>query len=143
MRKTGRLPSRPGLTLLEVMLALVILGGAVRRHRRIDPHRIPQRRDARDATNAQVVADSLMSEIAAGIVPALTTDRQPDPYDPEFVYSVAVEQPNQDGLLLITVTVERADSLTSGQRTQSFRLVRWMLDPNVDLAPPPTDEVAQ
>lgn len=143
MRKTGRLPSRPGLTLLEVMLALVILGGALVAIGELIRTGSRSARDARDATNAQVVADSLMSEIAAGIVPALTTDRQPDPYDPEFVYSVAVEQPNQDGLLLITVTVERADSLTSGQRTQSFRLVRWMLDPNVDLAPPPTDEVAQ
>ncbi len=95
-------------------------------------------RDARDATAAQVLADSIVSEIAAGTIPAQPVSGQTDPFDPEWIYSIQVERPNQDGLLQIAVTVQRADSVNLPQRSPPFTLVRWMLDPGIDLAPPAT-----
>jgi len=81
-----------GLTLLEVILALIILGGALVAVGELIRTASRSARDARDATSAQVIADSLMSEIAAG------------------------------------------------RKSEGFRLVRWMLDPGVELAPPATGE---
>lgn len=131
--------SRAGLSLLEVILALVILGGALVAIGELIRTGSRSARDARDSTTAQVIADSVMSEIAAGTIAAQPVDRQPDATDPEWVYSIRTEQPNQDGLLLVNVVVERADLVNSAFPAsihQSFTLTRWMLDPTVDLAVP-------
>lgn len=130
---------RHGLTLLEIMLSLIILGGALVAVG--EPIRTASRsaRDARDWTAAQVLAESLLAEITTGIVPAEPVERQPDPYDPDWVYSILVDNPNQDGLLQVTILIERADAQVTGSRSQPYQLVRWMLDPQLDLAAPATD----
>jgi len=125
-----------GLTLLEVILALIILGGALVAIGELIRTASRSARDARDATSAQVIADSLMSEIAAGVVPPQPIERQPDPIDPDFVVTVMVERPTQSGLIQVMVLVERADALLVGRKAEGFRLVRWMLDPGVELAAP-------
>ncbi|MFM7070191.1 MAG: prepilin-type N-terminal cleavage/methylation domain-containing protein [Planctomycetota bacterium] len=127
-----------GLTLLEVILALIILGGALVAIGELIRTASRSARDARDATTAQVIADSLMSEIAAGVVLPQPMERQPDPIDPDFVVSVMVERPTQAGLIQVMVLVERADALLVGRKSEGFRLVRWMLDPGVELAAPTT-----
>lgn len=134
---TRRLRHR-GLTLLEVILALIILGGALVAIGELIRTASRSARDARDATTAQVIADSLMSEIAAGVVLPQPIERQPDPIDPDFVVSVMVERPTQAGLIQVMVLVERADALLVGRKSEGFRLVRWMLDPGVELAAPTT-----
>lgn len=130
---------RAGLSLLEVILALIILGGALVAIGELIRTGSRSARDARDSTTAQVIADSVMSEISAGTIAAQPIDRQPDPADPEWVYSIRTEQPNQDGLLLVSVVVERADLVDSAFPAsihQSFTLTRWMLDPTLDLSAP-------
>ncbi len=127
---------RGGLTLLEVILALIILGGALVAIGELIRTASRSARDARDATGAQVIADSLMSEIASGVVPAQPMERQPDPLDPDFVVSVMVERPTQAGLIQVMVLVERVDAIAVGRKSEGFRLVRWMLDPGVELAAP-------
>jgi Tfp pilus assembly protein PilV len=129
-----------GLTLLEVILALIILGGALVAVGELIRTASRSARDARDATSAQVIADSLMSEIAAGVVPPQPIERQADPIDPDFVVSVMVERPTQAGLIQVMVLVERADAIAAGRKSEGFRLVRWMLDPGVELAAPATGE---
>ncbi len=133
-----RLRRRGGLTLLEVILALIILGGAMVAIGELIRTASRSARDARDATGAQVIADSLMSEIASGVVPAQPMERQPDPLDPDFVVSVMVERPTQAGLIQVMVLVERVDAIAVGRKSDGFRLVRWMLDPGVELAAPAT-----
>lgn len=135
-RRRHRVARRRGLTLLEIMLSLIILGGALVAVGELIRSASRSARDARDWTAAQVVADSLLSEITTGIVPAVPVERQADPYDPDWVYTIGVENPSQNGLLQITIVVERADVVTNGQTSQPYRLVRWMLDPSLDLAPP-------
>lgn len=137
-RPVRRRVSPRGLTLLEVILALIILGGALVAIGELIRTASRSARDARDATAAQVLADSIVSEISAGTIPAQPVSGQPDPFDPEWIYSIQVERPNQDGLLQISVTVQRADSVNLPQRSPPFTLVRWMLDPGIDLAPPAT-----
>lgn len=133
------LAARHGLSLLEVILALIILGGALVTIGELIRTGSRSARDARDSTTAQVIADSIMSEITAGTIAAQAIDNQADMTDPEWVYSIRTEEPNQDGLLLVSVTVQRADAISSGfppSPSQSFTLTRWMLDPTVELAPP-------
>ena len=130
---------RRGLTLLEIMLSLIILGGALVAVGELIRTASRSARDARDWTAAQVLAESLLAEITTGIVPAEPVERQPDPYDPDWVYSILVDSPNQDGLLQVTIIIERADVQLTGARSQPFQLVRWMLDPQLDLAPPAGD----
>ncbi len=120
---------RNGLTLLEVMLALAILGvsiAVVGELIRIGTRSAAQ---ARDLSTAQLMCESKLSEILAGIEPPSASSGGPlDEYG-EWSYSVESESTDQEGLLLVRVTVQQ--NLDAGQRAASFTIARWMTDPGL------------
>jgi len=140
--------SRAGYTLLEVILALAILAGAVAVLGEISRLALQNAASARDLARAQLLAESKMSEIMAGIIAPDTTENTPfdtsseslDPAEPGWLYSIASEATDEDGLISVKVTVTR--DAPAAMHPTKFSLVRRMKDPNYTYTPPPSENGA-
>lgn len=121
---------RRGLSLLEVMLALAILGGSLATLGQLVRIGAQAARVSRDSTTAQLLAESRMAEIASGIV--LTDNVVQEPVDEtgEWLISVETQPVDQQGLLAVQVLVEQDETFNSQPVT--FTLTRWIIDPEVE-----------
>ena len=121
-----------GLTLLEVLLALAILGGALVMLAELNRLGMQAKAQAEGLTMAQLLCESKLAEITAGIVPPEGTLQQPltDIGEDEvgWLYSIEAQAAAEPGLLAVKVTVEQ-DPKTA-RRPVQFSLVRWVVDPN-------------
>ena len=123
--------SRNGFSLLEVILALAILTGAIAVLGELGRMGLRNARFARDTTQAQLLCESKLSEIAAGItVPdpvsgarfeAVVGDGQID-----WLYSIETADVDQEGLVAVRVTV--AQDLPAEKQPVEFSLQRWAID---------------
>lgn len=120
---------RQGLTLLEVILAIAILGGCIAVIGELVRVGSRHATEARHLTKAQLLCESTMEEVVAGILPAETVSASPYEYDPDWVYSVTTNYLDQDGLLEVRVTVEQV--ATDSLYPLTVSLTRWMIDPGV------------
>ncbi|HEX6960445.1 MAG TPA: type II secretion system protein [Lacipirellula sp.] len=127
----------PAFTLIEVILALVILGGALAIFGEVMQIANSNAVDARAETQAQLLASSIMDEIMAGVEDESPVSRQPlDVEDAtRWIYSVETGTSDIEGIYPLVVTVEQ--DLEPQFNPVKFRLVRWM--PTV----PETDENAE
>lgn len=122
---------RCGMTLLEVILAIAILGGSLAVLGELVRVGTRTARAARVLTTAQLLAESLVAEVTAGVT-------APDPIDGvindfcglRWQYVVQIEQVDQKGLLAVAVTVR--EDKDASERPVSFALVRWMIDPQTE-----------
>lgn len=121
-----------GFSLLEVILALAILAGAIAVLSEVARNALENARIARDITVAQLLCESKLDEITAGItspepavdVPFDTTD---DPRVADWLYSIEVESIDAEtGLSVVRVTV--AQDLPADKRPTQFSLTRWIID---------------
>jgi hypothetical protein len=116
-----------------MILSLAILAGAMAAIGELVRIGGAQSGQAVELTRAELLAESVMAEIAAGV-------RTSDPvfmvpYEEEFgadgepmwLYSIETENTEQQGMLSIRVTVARNDA--SGGGGTQYSLVRWMVDP--------------
>jgi type II secretory pathway pseudopilin PulG len=124
-----------GITLFEVLLAIAILGGAMVAIGEMMRTGSRSAIEAREVTRAQLYAETIIAEIAAGILPSQASSQQPHPTDPDWLYTVESDSSSQSGLLMIRVTMQQAN-LPPNKRPLNFSLVRWMIDPSIDLADP-------
>jgi general secretion pathway protein I len=121
---------RKGLSLLEVLLALAILGATlaiINELMRVGGRNAEQ---ARDVTTAQIHCESLMAQVVCGLIAPTPVVNIPidDPNQPgEWLYSLTVEQIDQNGMLAVQLTVTQNPELIV--RPVSFGAMRWMLDP--------------
>ena len=122
---------RAGMTLLEVILAIAILGGSLAVLGELVRVGTRSARAAQVLSTAQLLADSIVAEITAGITAAESTEGVVDDYGGfRWSYVVQIEQVDQQGLLAVAVTVrENADV---SQQPVSYTLVRWMIDPQTE-----------
>ena len=118
---------RHGLSLLEVMLAIAILGGAIAVIGEMVRLGVRQAEEARDLTTAQLLCESKMEELASGAAQAQSVTSAPCESDPEWVYTVALSQLDDQALMEVRVTIEPAQSNRS--QPLSFSLVRWIENP--------------
>jgi prepilin-type N-terminal cleavage/methylation domain-containing protein len=122
---------RRGLSLLEVLLALAVLGmslAVIAEIARIGGRSAEQ---ARDLSTAQIHCESLMAQVVTGLIaPTPVADIPID--DPnaagEWVYSLEVQPVDQQGLLAVKVTVTQDPDVFP--RPVAFALGRWMIDPD-------------
>jgi len=137
MRRFPKRSPRPksqqsGITLLEVLLALAILAGAIATLGEILRNGGRNAQQARELTRAQLLCESKMDEILAEIdLPTAITQTaldSEDVLDDEigWLYSVEVEQIDQQYLVSVRVTVEQ----NLDRRPASYSLVRWVFDPD-------------
>lgn len=132
-RRRGR--SRPGVwgvTLLEVILAIAILGGSLAILGEMVRVGSRASRSARLISSAQMLAESLAAEITAGVAAPESTEGLVEQFGgSSWAYTVQVQQVEQQGLLSIVVTVQ--DQLDESELPTSYTLTRWMIDPEVEL----------
>jgi general secretion pathway protein I len=142
-----RVPAvRAGFSLLEVILALAILAGAIAVLGEIARNGIESTRIARGLTFAQLLCESKMAEIAAGIelpdpVARARIENIDDPTQLNWVYSVEAETTEIEGLLAVRVIVTQ--DLPEEQRPVHCALVRWMADPNIETEDMSSEESTQ
>jgi len=131
---------REGLTLLEVILALAILAGALAVLGELAGRSMRNAEVARATSEAQLLCETKLAEIAAGITPANPVNDAPwqSASDLEietneaWLYSVEVDSTALDGLLSVRVTVSQ--DRPPEKKPVSVSLVRWIVDPGSEAA---------
>lgn len=116
-----------GMTLLEVMLALLVLVVALAGIATLTSLGRQSGADARDLTMGQLLCEGKMAEIAAGVTAAGNTQGR-FPNDPDWNFSVSSSATDTPGLLNVRVTVTQ-DPATYSEPLE-FVLVRWIPDPD-------------
>lgn len=118
---------RRGMTLLEVLLALMVLVVALSGIGALTTLGRQSSADARDLTMAQLLCEGRMAEIAAGVIePKNAQGRFPN--EPDWTFSVTATASGTPGLLNVRVKVTQ-DPATFTQPLD-FELVRWVPDPD-------------
>ena len=121
---------RRGLSLLEVILALAILGGAMVVLSQLINIGHTAAIDARDLSEAQILCDTKVSEVTAGIIPSSAVSAADITEAPGWQYSLTVDKASIEGLLVVDCTVSQDPSQFSVPAT--YRLVRWIPDPDYE-----------
>lgn len=129
---------RRGFSLLEIMLALAILGGAMAVLSQIAGTGTDAAREARSLATARVLCQTKLAEIL--IDPTVSPQSVPPTpiasFDSastaEFSYMVEVQPAPIDGLLALRVTVEAVDP-NDGPPLANYSLDRWIIDPALGL----------
>src|SRR4051794_3037251 len=129
---------RRAFTLLEVILSLAILAGALAALGEVMRLADRSASTAEDETHAQIFAASIMDELAAGSreLTAVQQSSLETGDDPPWVYSVEMEQTQFNELVAVRVRVEQ--QLEARLQPAQFELTRWM--PNPDYVPPDTGD---
>ena len=117
-----------GLTLLEVILAIAILGGCLAIVGELVRMGVRHAEEARELTRAQLLCESKLEEIAAGVAPAESAAMVAFENDPEWTYTIDVSPLDQQQLTLVRVTVQPVES--DRLYPIVFTLSRWILNPS-------------
>ena len=127
---------KKAFSILEVILALAILTGAMAVLGELGRLGFQNAKSAQDLTKAQMLCESKMAEYTSGITTPQAVSATPfDPIDQDsansttWVYSVDVQQIDQDGLDAMCVTVTQ--NLPATQHPTSYSITRWITDPSV------------
>jgi hypothetical protein len=118
---------------MEVILALAILTGAMAVLGEVARHTARNATADRVLTRAQMLCESKLAEMVAGLtapVPAQDTlaDDDQEPGDPGWQYAVEVDPVDSQGLVAVRVTVRQG--LPEEKHPLEFSLVRWMTTPD-------------
>ncbi len=143
--------ARAAFSLLEVVLSLAILGGAMAVLGEAVRNAMENARIARDLTDAQLFCESKMAELEAGL---LTTDpvsdmpieplsesmleSTSDPEDVTWLYSVVTDLVDDEGLVLVCITVSQDPDTV--KTPVSFSMTRMVLDESMISTETTTEE---
>lgn len=129
---------RKAFSLLEVILALAILGVSLAVLGELARWGLRHAGYTRDLTQAQLLCESKISEIVAGLVSPepvvdvlFASEDLVDPNDPVgWVYSIELADTDQPGLVAVAVTVSQ--NLPPERKPVRCTLVRWIPDPGIE-----------
>lgn len=138
-----RKKKRPGLSLLEVVLALAILAMTAALLSQLTRQATDNAMASQRQADAQILCESTMAEVLAGAIPMQSTDWTPIQFSTRpgnwhyRLESSATERPDMLGLRL---GISDDPQKTTGQ-VELFYIVRWVIDPNLglDVLPETTD----
>lgn len=144
-----RYSRRRGFSLLEILLALAILGGSLAMLSRIVETGTSAAREARDLSHARILCQTKLSELLLDSISGMTPQSVPlgplESFDSQsnttFLYSIDVQPAPLDGLLAIRVLVEAQDP-NGGPPLARYALTRWMVDPALGLEEAEAEEEA-
>lgn len=123
--------ARHGLTLFEVLIALVIFVGAMAAIGQLVANGVRAALQARFQTQAAMMCEAKLAEVVAGIVP-LTAGQAVYPDDPSWSWNLALAAAPVPGLMRVEVTVQRQASNSKGKVV--FTMARYVRDPQVYIA---------
>jgi len=125
---TRRRSARDGFSLLEVILAVAILFISLAALSELVRIGIRSARSARDLSEAQLLCESKMSELAAGMIALEPVQDMPcDELLAEgWYYALETEPCAELGMLTVKVSVYTLDGGVS--RSGEFTLTRWLPD---------------
>ena len=140
---------RRGFSLLEIMLAMAILGSSLAILSVMVTRAVSAAREARELAVARMLCQTKVAEIlldgTAGISPQSVAQTPLDAFDSgsttPFVFSVEVEQGQLEGLLSVRVIVEGLDP-DGGPPLARYAINRWMIDPLLGLEEAEMEEEA-
>ncbi|MFP6602576.1 MAG: prepilin-type N-terminal cleavage/methylation domain-containing protein [Pirellulaceae bacterium] len=130
---SGKQTNRSGLTLLEVMISLAILGTSLTAIGELIRIGADAADRAAELTTAQFLCDSKLAEIKSGVLPADSVGPIPfEIFETEepWEYMVLVDSVDDQGLLLVEVTVSQLRE--DGRPPAMVTLTTWMIDPTMD-----------
>ncbi|MEM8910244.1 MAG: type II secretion system protein [Planctomycetota bacterium] len=144
----SRKPARLGFSLLEMLLALAILGTALGVLAQIASTGTDAAREARDLNQARLIAQAKMAEILiearSGIspqaMPLTDVDVMDSQADSQFLSQIDVAPAAMDGMLAIRVSIQSVDA--NGNVIATYGLNRWLIDPLLGLADIAAEEAA-
>ncbi len=127
--KNGPVPFS-GFTLLEIILSLAILAGALAALGEVMRLADRNAQLVRDESQAQILASSVMDELLSCSRPMAEINQEAFDYntDPPWLYSIAFDQTPYVELVLARVRVEQ--QLPPEQQPAHFELVRWVPNPD-------------
>jgi type II secretion system protein I len=119
-----------GFSLLEIILALAILAGALAALGEVMRLADQNAALARDETQAEVLANSVMAELLCGARPmsAVNNAAFDIAAEPPWTYSVAIDATKYQELVSVRVNV--AQQLPPELQPAQCTLVRWLLNPD-------------
>jgi len=123
--------SRAGFSLMEVLMATSILLGSVIVLNQLAAIGRKNAVSSQDLAMAQMLCESKMNELVAGILPTDNVDEEMLEKHPGWNYSVALTAHELPGLAELSVSVHRdAASSNRGETSKAsrFTLVRWIPD---------------
>lgn len=121
---------RQGLSLLEVLLSVAILGISMVAIGHLFNLGFLAASDVRIRSEANMIADSTMAEIAAGVIDFKSGGGSVES-KPNWEYTITTQPSVQPGLLSVTVTVSQRQSTSN----VSISLVRFVADPDYEAEP--------
>lgn len=132
--------NRKGFSLLEILLALAILGGSLAVLSQIVGTGGDAARSAKELAMARLLCQSKLAEVlvtATSVMPAAvpaTPIPSPDSEsDTVFNFAVDVAPAAMDGLLAIRVSVEAVNPEGDGPAVANYSITRWVIDPTLGL----------
>lgn len=127
-----------GFSLLEILLALAILGGSMAVLSQIASIGTDASMEAQHLATARIICQTKLAEILLDrfVSPTSVVSAPVEPFDAnaivDYTYSVEVQQAPLDGLLAVRVTVQALNP-NGGRPLASYALDRWMIDPALGL----------
>ncbi|MGH3579156.1 MAG: type IV pilus modification PilV family protein [Mycobacterium sp.] len=126
MIRRGMAVRRPGLTLLEVLIALAIFLLSLGALLQLVSFAGQQALDAQHRGESARLAQSVLAEVVAGSVPLSGQGDTPFDEDPDYTWSMTSDAASVSGLNTVTITVTfRGDTDTA------FSLSQMVLDPSL------------
>lgn len=132
--------NRRGFSLLEILLAMAILGGSLAVLSQIVGTGGDAARSAKELAMARLLCQSKLAEVmvTATTVMPTTVPSTPVPSpdsesDTVFNYAVDVAPAAMDGLLAIRVSVEAVNPEGDGPAVANYSITRWIIDPTLGL----------
>ncbi len=122
--------SRRGLTLLEVILSIAILGMSLVAIGQLVNLGYRSARQAQLRSDANIYADAKMAEVVAGVLELQSVSSQPLVQDRDWLYGISVEASDHLGLLSVTVNVTQNPEIYNPP--VSLSITRFVPDPDFD-----------
>ncbi|MEX2169414.1 MAG: prepilin-type N-terminal cleavage/methylation domain-containing protein [Pirellulales bacterium] len=120
-------------TLLEVILAIAVLAIALASIGEVMRMAYQSADSAAAESEAQILAESILGELATGMRPAQAVQTAPldlgDGRDDEWQYSILIEPTMRDEIVMARVVVESVRENT--QKPPRVELAQWFLNPDM------------